>query len=357
MAKKEIKEQNKDLEINVVDLISKFDPSETNKYTKFLTKILKNHIKQRESDYNRKELTRSRLNNRRVNLRRYERPRSKNVLEMILINYLQDVFGNENMDTLLSFHEHAQKNRIIGKDINTYNSWEDIQKDVAIADLKQNEKLLKKEIKIIFENEEWLFLLPLTIEASLSYGSGTKWCTASKSNKEYFYRYSNNGVLCYAISKIAGDKYGLYYDFHSLEFSLWDVIDKRIDSLQSTIPLDLLGNIFKLIKFSQNNYSYFSEQEKKRSNTYWNQEKYESPIAEVEAGNEIGDVEPVEILEPYTQEIDGGEITYDGGEITYNTYNTNDEVWEDYCEPTNDIVVLDRDPWGENPQQENELPV
>ena len=45
MAKKEIKEQNKDLEIHVVDLISRFDPSSTNKYTKFLTKILKKHLK------------------------------------------------------------------------------------------------------------------------------------------------------------------------------------------------------------------------------------------------------------------------------------------------------------------------
>lgn len=283
MAKKEIKEQNKDLEIHVVDLISKFDPSETNKYTKFLTKILKKHLgKQKELEE--KRLRRRGNNQFLTRLIKNERPRGLNDIENMIINYLRDVLGGENLDTLNSFHKHVEENRIAGKDINVYDSWDNIHKDVAIADLKQHEKLLKKEVRIVFENEDWLILSPLTMESSLTYGAGTKWCTASKHNKEYFYRYSKNGVLCYVISKTLGDKYGLYYDIENTEFSIWDGIDRRIDSVQTTIPLDLLSNIYKIMKLSGNNYGYFSEEEKNKCDSYWSTKDIEEPML-VEAEN------------------------------------------------------------------------
>ena len=63
------------------------------------------------------------------------------------------------------------------------------------------QKLLEKEVQKIVEEDEWLVVRPLTVESSLTYGAGTKWCTASRHNKEYFYRYSRNGVLFYVINK------------------------------------------------------------------------------------------------------------------------------------------------------------
>lgn len=326
MAKKEIKEQNKDLEIHVVDLISRFDPSSTNKYTKFLTKILKKHLKEREE----REMTRiiKLLSRNRNRIRRFEIPKGKNDLERVLINYLHDVYGNENMDTLISFHNHLMENRILGKDINSYETWEEIHKDVTIADLKVNEKLLKKEVKIIFENMDWLFLLPLTMESSLTYGAGTRWCTASKTNKEYFYRYSNNGVLCYAISKKTGDKYGLYYDKEQSEFSIWDVIDRRIDSLQSVIPVDILSNVYQLMKYSEKNYSFFSEDEKKKSELFWNQDKYN-----------LAEVEPIPMEEPVMErDIDPGDETQYDNRLTYGDYfalqeeSTTDIISDEECD-------------------------
>lgn len=273
MVKRNLKEQNKDLEINIIDLIHKFDPSDTSKYTKFLTKIL---IKELDDHSKRPKAT---LISTSDNLK----PKSSNFFENILIRYLSEIYGEENMGNLISFHKHCQENRIIGENIDDYNSWDEISRVVSLADLKKNQKLLQKEVQKVFETEEWLVLKPLTIDSSLVYGSGTKWCTASRHNKEYFYRYSGNGVLCYAISKIDGDKFGIYYDISVNDFSIWDVTDKRIDSVESTIPMDVITKVYKFMKGEKCNYEYFSKLEKEKCNEI--RKSYEladAPTAQVE---------------------------------------------------------------------------
>lgn len=279
MGKRDLKEQNKDLEIHVVDLINKFDPSESGKYTKFLTKILRDKLEERERSLHKTKGKIRTLNGNSDS--EFRMPIGVNDLEEVLIYYLSEVYGRENMDTLISFHRHTQENRIVGKDINSYKSWDEINKDVSLATLKQNQKLLEREVQKIVETEDWLVIRPLTIESSLTYGSGTKWCTASRHNREYFYRYSRNGVLCYAISKVDGDKFGIYYDMESNDFSLWNAPDKRIDSVESTIPSDLISKLYKFMKGEKRNYDYFSESEKQRCESYYIQ-KSEEPIAIME---------------------------------------------------------------------------
>ena len=281
MGKKDLKEHNKDLEIHVVDLINKFDPSETGKYTGFLTKILKDKLGE-EVDRPRKG--RLRIVNLQNNVRTFKTPIGKNDLEEVLINYLTELYGRENMEVLFSFHKHTKENRIIGRDINSYKSWDDLQREVALATLKQNQKLLEKEVQKIVEDDEWLVVRPLTVESSLTYGAGTKWCTASRHNKEYFYRYSRNGVLFYVINKNDGDKYGLFYD--SSEFSIWNAPDKRIDSIESAIPSDLMSKLYKFMKSDKPNYEYFSESEKHKCDEYLQLNMVEPVYAEPMPDNE-----------------------------------------------------------------------
>ncbi len=270
MGKRDLKEQNKDLEIHVVDLINKFDPSGTGKYTKFLLKILRDNLDERKL---REEQEKNKIRTLNIdtfnNIKDFKTPVGLNVLEDILIAYLLDLYGSENMENLISFHKHTQENRIVGKDINSYKGWNEINKEVLLATLKQNQKLLEKQVQKVVDIEEWLIIRPLTIEASLTYGSGTKWCTASRHNQEYFYNYSRNGVLCYVINKINGDKFGVYYDLEIKEFSLWDAPDKRIDSVESTIPSDLIAKLYKFMKNEKRNYEYFSEVEKLKCNDYY----------------------------------------------------------------------------------------
>lgn len=55
--------------------------------------------------------------------------------------------------------------------------------------------------RVIFEDENYLFLEPKTHKGSLKYGSNTKWCTASKNNPGTFQSYSSRGCLAYLIDK------------------------------------------------------------------------------------------------------------------------------------------------------------
>jgi hypothetical protein len=297
MGKRNLKEQNKDLEIHVVDLINKFDPSETGKYTGFLTKILKDKIAERENE---KHVKKGRLRTLNIDYdSEFKMPKGTNDLEEVLIHYLSELYSRENMETLIRFHQHVKENRITGKDINGYKGWDEITKEVSLATLKQTQKLLEKEVQKVIETDEWLVVKPLTMEASLTYGAGTKWCTAMRHNKDYFYRYSHNGVLCYVINKIDGDKYGLFYDMESNEFSIWNAPDKRIDSVETTIPSDLMSKLYKFMKTEKCNYDYFSESEKNKYEKYFELKAYEQPNITVE--------------DPIIEEIPD----YDGGHDVY----------------------------------------
>lgn len=286
MAKKDLKKQNPDLEINIVDLISKFDPSKTGKYTSFLIKMYRKFLT--NGINNTYEIT---DNNFGVT--------SDNKFERFLISGLYDVFGGyENVRTLHDFNLHLQDNRIPvdKKDITKYDNWAELQKVVSVATLKQKEKLLEKEVIKVMDEQDWLFIRPLTFQASTTYGSSTKWCTASNKNPEYFYRYSDRGVLVYAISRNTGDKYGLFYQNKypdEKEFSIWDVTDIRVDSVETTIPSDLLKKIYNYMKNEKHNFSYFSEEELTKGQEWERiREVMEEPVPYI--AEDIEELTPVE---------------------------------------------------------------
>jgi len=62
---------------------------------------------------------------------------------------------------------------------------------------------------IIFENENYLVVLPGTESASKYWGSGTRWCTAADSNNQ-FLNYSSHGVYLYYILDKLGDRKDVY---------------------------------------------------------------------------------------------------------------------------------------------------
>lgn len=255
MSKKELKLQNKDLEISVVDILSSLDPSKTGKFTPFLIKMLRREMGFRKL----KRLCDNEIGG--------ILSASPNVVERQVINHIVELLGYDNVLSLKKFSQHLEENRIPEnrRDITQYQNWQDLDKEITIANIKQDQKRLEKEVIKVLENDEWLLIRPLTLESSLTYGSGTKWCTAMKNNSEYFYRYCRNGVLTYVISKKDGDKYGIYFDHHSNDFSIWDAPDRRIDSVESSIPSDIIKTILKMSKMDKPNFDYFSPEEKEKS--------------------------------------------------------------------------------------------
>ena len=64
---------------------------------------------------------------------------------------------------------------------------------------------IKKQIRLVLDDEDFKIFVPLTIEASQLYGSGTKWCTTQP---KYFKNYTEKGFLYYIIDKRTGRKFG-----------------------------------------------------------------------------------------------------------------------------------------------------
>tara|TARA_R110000851_G_scaffold260359_3_gene412921 strand:- start:1484 stop:2065 length:582 start_codon:yes stop_codon:yes gene_type:complete len=129
----------------------------------------------------------------------------------------------------------------------------------------------------IHRDDRWLVLKPLSFEASLKYGSSTKWCTSSKKNPLHFYEYSNEGILIYIIERKSNVKWAVYWEMIGgvkIEMSWWNSEDKRIDSIQTSIPEYIMGIVRReLFTESKTNYHYLSESEIR---------KHEDLILEVE---------------------------------------------------------------------------
>lgn len=235
MGIKNLKEQNKSLNVNIVDLLSEFDTTKTKKLTPFLVKLLK------EVRENRNSLLSD----------------VKRVYKEVLVDYL----GHRNLEMLKHFASHLENNRITNTDINSYSDWDQIISETNKADLKLLDKEISKQVEVIHQDDEWLILKPLSFKSSLAYGSNTKWCTAMRTEPDYFYRYSKNGILIYVINKINGVKYG--FNSSPEEFSVWNQKDVRIDSLETIIPSNLLLKIKEFSNLSVHgcNYDKFSNEE------------------------------------------------------------------------------------------------
>jgi hypothetical protein len=149
--------------------------------------------------------------------------------------------------------------------LSKYSSFDEILSVTSIAELKSQEKELEKQIKVIYTNEEWTVIRPLTGNSSMKYGSGTKWCTASTKNPDYFFRYSKRGILLYMINKKTGLKVACFKSLdEEHEFSFWNQEDIRIDSIESGLPLFIIDIIRDEITNNPvSNMSLLSDEEKK----------------------------------------------------------------------------------------------
>jgi hypothetical protein len=116
---------------------------------------------------------------------------------------------------------------------------------LSLAEMVLDAKLLEKQTKIVYEDDEWLLVRPLTYQSSKKYGANTKWCTTQSDNSEYFLKYSSKGVLIYCINKKTGYKVASFnsLDKNDPEFSFWNQKDSRIDSLQTELTDELIAHL------------------------------------------------------------------------------------------------------------------
>jgi hypothetical protein len=305
-----ITEQHPEYLVNFIDHIRKLDPSPTGKYVNFLIQQFKEKI--------------AYLN--KVNISSADGSVIKSVcdpqndMETFICSFLFNTFDRENLYYLWEFDKHLNENRIETKDIQQYKTWDDIKNATYSAKLKEKEKEYRKQIIEIYEDPEWLLLKPLSFEASLAYGAGTRWCTASKNNPSYFYRYSENGVLIYILNKSTNKKCAMFAEINKgmkpkLNISFWTDDDVQVDSLNLNLPDKIMGVLRDQINDKTQlkpNKFFFNKSELQREKNIGNKldiieipnipnDPHPQPIAEMggieEYAEEVNDYEEAEEIE------------------------------------------------------------
>ena len=146
-------------------------------------------------------------------------------------------------------------NRIEVKDINKYHSLQELYNIIKvfmdnpeIATSNSDEvRRIKEGADKVFENGEWLVIVPHTKEASCYYGKGTQWCTAAEQSHNMFDHYNSQGNLYINIRKSDGEK----FQFHFESGSFMDATDTPIES-----PVyDTIGFGYSILDYYKENLS------------------------------------------------------------------------------------------------------
>jgi hypothetical protein len=201
-----LKEQHPELNTSVMDIIVKLDPTKTYKYTEFLVKKFKEFY----NDY-----------------------------DDWMIGLGMEMMGSENMESLNEFEIHAKANRIVNPDISQYKGFGDIQEAVIDAKEKVRLKELEKQVIKLYDSDEWSVVIPLSYEASKTYGAKTKWCTTQE---RYWEDYHKTYKLIYIQNKKTNEKYAVSRHFEdSKKIQAWMSNDDETSPMLLPLPPEVMS--------------------------------------------------------------------------------------------------------------------
>jgi len=131
------------------------------------------------------------------------------------------------------------------KDIFSYKTFEDYQKELELAKQRYYSKLKNitegVDYDTIYEDKDVKVIVPLTLNGSCKYGYNTKWCTSMMERPEHFDWYKSTGVL-YRFIFNDDTKYSLHWANNGNKF-FRDQLDNKLDPDSSVRgPLFVLSN-------------------------------------------------------------------------------------------------------------------
>ena len=171
---------------------------------------------------------------------------------------------NENGDGYLDIFLRAKERRMIqgvDGDLNRFKSIAELGAYVSSLDvdtilgrtkgeMSNAVHEAKDDIEKLYEDDEWIILIPKTHEASCYWAKGAHWCTAYRDSDEYFKEYSSQGPLFMNINKenpqlstqfhLESDQYMDYYD-NAIEDPIFERIhdgDTLLDFYQNYLPAE-----------------------------------------------------------------------------------------------------------------------
>jgi hypothetical protein len=249
----ELKKQYPELNITIIDILCRLDNTKSHKYLALLCKLFGERLNFKRQNINSSEYAqrikeiRERLQNLGIDCE------SLSTNQMYFIWLLSDHFSHDLFTTFNEFSELMEKGLIENKDVTSYGSVDEMRGAITLASLKEFTKEMENQVVKEYEDETWVIVRPLTFLSSLKYGAGTKWCTTSRHEKQYFERYWRQGILVYFINKKSGYKFAGYRDLDSRELSFWNAEDQRIDFLDVKVDDYLFSTVCKIFKSTDTN--------------------------------------------------------------------------------------------------------
>lgn len=259
---KELK--NKDLnKINIIDFYQRIVNSDKTKYLELVEKLMDKFLEENiTSNSFIKEVCRDITNFDYENL---------SYFETILLECFSRMGIIEKFICLNKFIDYNERNLIEKNDLTTYKSFNEIENQVNIADIKSISKDMEKQVLTLLNDDTWIVVKPLSFESSKKYGSNTKWCTTMVTEPSYFYKYFRNGILIYCINKNTGYKVAVYKRLSEKETSFWDQKDNRIDSFETELTGEIINILKKDFKeCKKSNYDLADSESIKREMGYYN---------------------------------------------------------------------------------------
>lgn len=196
----DIRKKYPSYESDNIDTLISIDPSSNNKYLAWLSKVwLQRTMRwykdnpvngswRGDEDFSREDVPTD-SDDELWNQRKFTR----------LKNNLNSNTMKEWSDALEHFHKNPSKYET--KDINQYS-----RNNFLDAVEKAKQKLSRKEMKEtgidkVYEDDDFLFLMPKTHKAACRYGSRTRWCVVMRGYTGYFERYFTEGPIFFLIDK------------------------------------------------------------------------------------------------------------------------------------------------------------
>ena len=138
------------------------------------------------------------------------------------------------------FHQFVEKGLIKDKDINQYKTYGDFIATIKDASTRMSKSEIKRQIKdkdieLIYDEDPGVKIyVPKTKEASCLLGVNTKWCTSSKTSKNFFDQYTREGFLFYIFAGGSNPrKWALHVDEHGRK-EFYNAQDMKMGSFDLT---------------------------------------------------------------------------------------------------------------------------
>lgn len=155
---------------------------------------------------------------------------------LIRTNQLKEEDFYKAKEYLRLFDKFFNKIPVESRDINKFKNLNDLydvvqefeegEDTMATSKTSEIKQIKQNEIDKVYEDNEWLIMIPKTERASCLIGKGTQWCTAADQSNNMFDSHNSQGPLYVMVDKYNDEKYQLHFETNQL----MDATDRAVSA-------------------------------------------------------------------------------------------------------------------------------